>query len=266
MVLGFLGMSRDDERVRHAAEHLFAFQQPNGGFAELGEEKARRDYALASERAHKRGQQPPAESEFIADRIHQFTLSCLTGNVVAALLRMGYEDDPRVWRAVDWLASIQNTDGGWLCPYWKAHVRDKHGCFHGTICAMEAFAEIPQARRTTAVRDAVARGSEFLLMHRLYKADRHGLQPISEKWLALSFPWFYTYNILRGLWVLARLGVRDERMDDALDVLRGKQLPDGAWVLESAPRGRMQVDLEQKGQPSKWVTLLALWTLKELEK
>ena len=33
LVLGFLGLSRADERVRHAAEHLFAFQQPTGGFA-----------------------------------------------------------------------------------------------------------------------------------------------------------------------------------------------------------------------------------------
>jgi len=33
-------------------------------------------------------------------------------------------------------------------------------------------------------------------------------------------------------------------------------------VLESTPYGRMQADLEKKGQPSKWVTLKALWVLK----
>jgi hypothetical protein len=216
MVLGFLGLSRDDDRVRRAVEHVFTFQQPNGGFAESGEEGARREYAYVEARARQRGKQPPSESDFMADHIHQMTLSCLTGNVVAALLRLGYGDDLRVWRALDWLASIQNADGGWLCPYWKAHVRDKHGCFYGTICPMEAFAEIPEDMRTAAVREAAARGAEFLLMHRLYKADHHDSVVVNQGWLTLEFPWFYGYNILRGLWVLARLGQRDERMDDAL--------------------------------------------------
>jgi hypothetical protein len=266
MLLGHLGLTRDDERVRRAVEYVFTFQQPDGGFAERGEEGAKREYAYAVERAQKRGTPPPVESEFIVDCIHQFTLSCLTGNTVAALLRMGYVDDPRVWHAVDWLVSIQNADGGWLCPYWQAHVRDKHGCFYGTICPMEAFAEIPEGRRTPTVHDAAARGAEFLLMHRLYKADHRQGRIIKPEWVTLSFPWFYGYDILRGLWTLTRLSYRDERMDDALAVLRDKRLPDGTWLLENAPQGRMQTDLEKKGQPSKWITLLALWTLKELER
>lgn len=264
MLLGYLGLGRDDERARRAAECIFAFQQPEGGFAELGEEKARREYAYVSERAVRRGKQLPAESDFIPDCIREYTLSCLTGNVVAALLRMGYGDDPRIGRAADWLVRIQNADGGWLCPYWKAHVRDKHGCFYGTICALEAFAEIPTERRTPAAREAAARGAEFLLMHRMYKADHHRGRIIKPEWIVLSFPWFYGYHILRGLWVLARLGVRDPRMDDALAILRDKQQPDGTWILENAPQGRMQADLEEKGQPSRWITLMALWTLKEL--
>lgn len=181
--------------------------------------------------------------------------------MVAALLRLGYGDDPRVWRAVDWLVRVQNADGGWLCPYWKAHIRDAHGCFYGTICPMEALAEIPQAMRTAAVQKAAERGAEFLLMHRLYKADHHDFAVIKPHWLTLAFPWFYGYNILRGLWVLARLGYCDPRMDDALVVLRSKRLPEGAWVLESTPQGRMQANLEQQGRPSKWITLMALWAM-----
>jgi len=81
--------------------------------------------------------------------------------------------------------------------------------------------------------------------------------------LKLAFPWFYGYNILRGLWVLTRLGYRDERMEDALAVLREKKTPEGKWVLESTPYGRMQANLEKKGQPSKWITLKALWVLEK---
>jgi hypothetical protein len=269
MVLGHLGLSREDERVQRSVEHIFRFQQPEGacpehgrgGFAEFGEEGARREYLYKVEKAQERGKQPPEESAFVTDLVHQMTLSCLTGNVVAALLRLGYGDDPRLWQAVDWLVSIQNADGGWLCPYWKAHIRDTHSCFYGTICVLEAFAEIPEGKRPPAVQEATARGAEFLLMHRLYRADHHDLQIINPKWLKLAFPWFYGYNILRGLWVLTRLGYRDERMEDALAVLREKQTPEGKWVLESTPYGRMQANLEKKGQPSKWITLKALWVL-----
>ncbi|HAF71194.1 MAG: Uncharacterized protein XD60_0567 [Acetothermia bacterium 64_32] len=194
------------------------------------------------------------------------TLSCLSGNVVAALLRLGYEDDPRLWRAVGWLLEIQNADGGWLCPYWKAHVRDKHGCFFGTICSLEALAEIPPARRTPALEKAAARGAEFLLRHHLYKADHHGFRTIKAGWLKLGFPWFYRYDILRGLWVLTKLGYQDERMADALALLREKRTPNGKWALEVTPFGRMQASLEPEGRPSKWITLYALWVLRGVHK
>jgi hypothetical protein len=246
-------------------EYIYCFQQPQGGFAELGEEGARREYAYVAQQREARGQKPPEEPAFVADLIHQMTLSCLTGNVTAALLRLGCGDDPRLWRAVDWLVSIQNTDGGWLCPYWKAHVRDAHSCFHGTICALEALAEIPEHQRPPAVQKAAARGTEFLLMHHLYRADHHDFRVINPDWLKLAFPWFYGYSVLRGLWVLARLGCRDERMADALRVLREKQTPDGRWLLESTPQGRMQANLEKKGQPSKWITLKALQVTKQSE-
>jgi hypothetical protein len=261
MLLGHLNLSREDERVQRAVEYIFRFQQPEGGFAEYGEEGARREYDYVVQQREARGKEPPEEGAFVADLVHQMTLSCLTGNVVAALLRLGYDDDPRVWQAVDWLVRIQHGDGGWLCPYWKAHIRDKHSCFHGAICALEALAEVPQGHRTPAMQEAAARGAEFLLMHRLYRSDHHHWRVINPRWLQLSFPWFWGYSVLRGLWVLTRLDVRDERMEDALTVLREKQTGQGKWILESTPYGRMQANLEKKGQPSKWVTLKALEVL-----
>ena len=263
MLLGHLGLTRDDERVRRAAEYVFRFQQPEGGFAEYGEEGARREYGYVSQRRRARGKEPPAEGPFVADLVHQMTLSCLTGNVVAALLRLGYDGDPRLWQAMDWLVRIQHSDGGWLCPSWKAHVRDKHSCLYGAISALEAFAETPEDKRSPQMQQVIARGAEFLLMHRLYRADHHNWDVINRNWLRLAFPWFYGYSILRGLWVLTRLGYHDGRMADALTVLQEKQTPDGRWLLESTPQGQMQANLEKKGQPSKWLTVMALWVLRQ---
>jgi hypothetical protein len=43
-----------------------------------------------------------------------------------------------------------------------------------------------------------------------------------------------------------------------------KQRPDGTWILENTPNGRMQTNIEAKGQPSKWVTLHALQVVKRI--
>jgi hypothetical protein len=258
MLLGELGLSREDERVRRAAESLFRFQEDCGGFAECREEGARREYAHVEARRKARGKEPPEEGAFVADYVHQATLSCLTGNVLAALLRMGFADDPRLARAVDWLLGVQNQDGGWLCPYWKAHVRDRHSCFFGTISPLEALSELPPDRRSPAIERAAGRAAELLLAHRLYKADHHGFRVINPGWLTPSFPFSYTYTTLRGLSVLGRLGIRDERTEDARAVLREKRREDGTWLLEGTPVGRMQTSLEKKGAQSKWITLAAL--------
>jgi hypothetical protein len=187
--------------------------------------------------------------------------------MTAALIRIGYANDPRVEKALEWLVKIQNKDGGWLCPYWKAHVKDKHGCFYGTICPLEAFSEVKRENLTKEMNETIEKGAEFLLMHHMFKADHHGYKVINQSWLKLSFPWFYGYNILRGLDVLTKLGyVSDERLNDAVEILLQKRQSNGTWILESAPIGRMQTNIEAKGKPSKWITLIALRVLKRLSK
>jgi len=90
---------------------------------------------------------------------------------------------------------------------------------------------------------------------------------INQSWPKLGFPWFYGYNILRGLDILTKLGyVKDERLSDAVQILLQKRQKDGTWMLESAPVGRMQTNIEAKGKPSKWITLIALKVLKHLSK
>ena len=265
MLLAELGLTREDERAKRAAESLFRFQSPGGGFAECGEVGARRRCAEVAARRKAKGKEPPDEEAFVADHLHQATLSCLTGNVLAAFLRMGFAKDPRLARAVDWLLEIQNQDGGWLCPYWKAHVHDRHSCFFGTIAPLEALSELPRDRRSPAIEKAADRAAEFLLRHRLYQADHHGFRVIDPRWLTLSFPFSYNYTVLRGLSALGRLGIDDRRMEDARRVLREKRTQDGKWLLEGTPAGRMQTTLEKKGLPSKWITLACLRALGERE-
>jgi hypothetical protein len=77
---------------------------------------------------------------------------------------------------------------------------------------------------------------------------------------------FYVRAKYKGtLWqliILARLDFEDPRTRDAAEFILSKQDPYGRWTLENTYNGRFRVDIEKKGKPSKWVTLLALKALK----
>ncbi|MFW9908184.1 MAG: prenyltransferase/squalene oxidase repeat-containing protein [Candidatus Thorarchaeota archaeon] len=264
MILGMLGLDKSNPNVKKAVEHVFKFQHPEGGFTEYGEEGALREYHHRKERMKKKGREMPPAKDWIQKQVHDSQLTCLTGNMCLALIRLGYSADKRVKRALDWLMRVQNEDGGWLCPYWNAHAKDKHGCFMGTITPLDAFSEIPSQNRTAGMTKSMESGIEFLLMHHLFRSDHHDFRVINESWLTMGFPQFF-YDILRGLSVICKSGYGDDRrIDQALEVLIKKQHR-GTWVLESSPVGRMQTNLEQKNKPSKWITLKALEVIKSVQ-
>jgi hypothetical protein len=77
----------------------------------------------------------------------------------------------------------------------------------------------------------------------------------------------YQTDALEILAVLGKLGalaedVRDERTDEALDLVRSRQDAHGLWKLQTTQNGKFVVDIEAKGRPSHWVTLRALQVLR----
>jgi len=267
MMLAQLGVDKTDKRVQKACEYVLNLQLTEGGFSSYTRKRALQEYEWMRTRTHLKENLQPEPETWAQSLVTEHQYSCLTGNVCASMLRIGYEADPRFKKALNWLVEVQNRDGGWLCPYWKAHIKDTHGCFYGTICPLEAFSEVPQGQRTPEMKQTIEKGAEFLLMHRLYRADHHGYRVINRQWLKFSFPWFYGYHVLRGLLVLTKLGyTEDERLGDAVELLVQKRRPDGTWLLEGAPTGRMQASIEAVGKPSKWITLNALRVVKRLHK
>ena len=213
MTLGQLGVGRTDERIGRACEYVFQFQLEEGGFSSHSPSLASKEYNLLQQK----GKKMSAKQEWVSAKVNEHQYSCLTGNMSAALIRIGFAEDSRVKKALKWLVKIQNKDGGWLCPYWHAHIRDTHGCFYAAVCALEAFSEVTKKEMPTEMKQTIVKGAEFLLKHRLFKADHHDYKVINRSWLTFGFPWFYGYNILRGLDVLTKLGyVADERLEDAI--------------------------------------------------
>ncbi len=114
------------------------------------------------------------------------------------------------------------------------------------------------------MKKTIESGAEYFLTHHIHKRSHH-LERISKPgWLRFGFPLMYNSDTLEVLGILARLGYRDPRMQEATDLVLSKQKADGTWPLEQTFNGRFLVNIEHEGQPSKWVTLNALRTLKAL--
>lgn len=133
----------------------------------------------------------------------------------------------------------------------------------GIVKALKALAEVPVDQRNSEVKRTVERGVEYLLKHHIYKKS-HDLNKIAKPgWLRLGFPLMYQDDILEILEIFTHLGIQDERMQDAIQILLSKQDEQSKWKLENTFNGRFLVNIERKGEPSKWITMNALKVLKK---
>jgi len=247
LILAELGVDPDDPRIKKACEFILSHSQEpeSGGFSY--DQSAKTGFGLSSG-----------------------IIPCLSGNMVYALVKLGYLEDERVKKAIDWIVRVQRTDDGDTAPTDTIYLRyktcwGKHSCHMGVAKAFKALTAIPQEKRSDEVNRKINEFAEYFLKHHLFKKS-HDLQTISRPgWLKLGFPLMYQTDVLELLNIFAELNIRDDRLNEAIDVIKSKQMPDGTWKLESTNNGRMLVSIETKGLSSKWITLKALKTLAKFE-
>ncbi len=239
--LADLGADGSDERVRRGCDYLLAHAQAShGGLS-------------ASANATPAG-----------------AIHCLDGNLIRALIALDFGEDERVQRAAEWLAgAITGEDFDWWFASsvsglgFRCAVNDKLPCAWGAVKSLRALAAAPPALRSPRVERAQAQAAEFLLSYDLSKADYPAWQgKISGEWFRFGFPLSYTSDVLEAALALVEAGYgADPRLRPGLALIRSKRGPDGRWPLKHSLNGKMWADIEQKGQPGKWVTLRALRVL-----
>jgi hypothetical protein len=248
--LAQLGADGSDPRVHRACEYVLEHSRaPYGGFSIDG-----RNTGL----------------------IH-----CLQGNLCAALLDMGMAGDPRLTEALDWLARSVMGEGiapagekdapvhyylsGNCGPGFRCSANDKQPCAWGAVKAALALTKVPADSATPAIQRARDAAAEFLLSRDPAVADYpmgYSQRP-SRSWFQFGYPIAYVTDVLQNLEALALLGyAHDPRLEPALRLVLGKQDALGRWKMEYTYNGKTWADIEEKGKPSKWVTLRALRMLK----
>jgi hypothetical protein len=187
---------------------------------------------------------------------------CINGRAVAIGSYFGVD----VRGIVNRLLTEQMEDGGWNCEQENGSTR---GSFDTTINVLEGLLEFERSMGgAAAVVAARNRGQEYLLKRGLFRRLSTGEVIVPHKgdgdWLQFSFPHGWRYDVLRGLDYLRDAGVApDERIAEAIGIVESKRGADGRWLLEHAHHDRLLVDLgEREGEPSRWITLLALRVLR----
>lgn len=239
--LAELGADPEDARVRRGCAYVL-------------------DHSLAANGAFSYNQKP----------VPSGTVHCLNGNLTAALVRLGWLEDPRVQQALDWQARaitgeqpIQFYRSGTDGPGFSCAVNMGQPCGWGAAKAMRALLAVPAGQRTPVMERAVAAGVDFLLSRDPAVADYPYTERVSSAWFKLGFPLSYWSDVLEVASVLVEAGAgADSRLAGVIDLIARKQGPHGRWKLENSLNGKMWADVEAKGRPSKWVTLRALRLLK----
>jgi hypothetical protein len=169
-----------------------------------------------------------------------------TGYVLALLIRVGYEDDPRVEKGMRWLLSMRQNDGGWTIPilthkfdkdtaykltsqYIKAVEPDRSKPFshNWTDMALRAFAAHATYRMSNEAKAAGA-----LLKSSFFQRDNYTSYRAANYWTRFAFWW---PNLLTALNSLSFLGFTKDDFDikKGLDWFIENQQKDGLWKLES---------------------------------
>jgi hypothetical protein len=183
--------------------------------------------------------------------------TCIASMLVRLTIAHGYEAE-RLGDLVEFLLEQQLADGGWNCA---THTdKGKHGSFHTSIQALEALTAHARAGSAGDVSEPMRRGQEFFLAHRLYQSHRTGEIAVRGSTRFPAFPEWH-FDVLRGLEHFVDADARcDERLADAVEVIRRARRRDGRWPTYSAYPGRQWFQLEPSGA-SRWNTCRALRVL-----
>jgi hypothetical protein len=154
---------------------------------------------------------------------------------------------------VTWFAEHQLADGGWNCEWVEGAAKSS---YHSTLNSLKGLLA---ADGTQQVRKA---GEEYLLQRSLHKRLSTG-EPVAGWATRFAYPFRWHYSVLNAADYFRAASVKDgtapdQRMAEAIELIRSAQEPDGTWLQQWRHPGQVwfEVDAAQ-GEPSKWLTFYA---------
>jgi hypothetical protein len=243
LILAEMGATRT-HMIEKAIEHVFQFQRNNGHF-------------LTKLPKSKRG-----KDSVVKDGC------CFDGNILYYLSHFGYLGDPRTKRLLEFINNYYDKENtGWKCRAYPINPQAVFpiNCYMGAIKILKAFSWIPESKRCFEMNEIIFKETEKILENRVFKYLRNpdGTRKDKAGWKRFGFPLFYQSDLLEVMDTLTRLNIKDDRMQDSINIIHETQQKDGKWLLKDTFNGKMWVDIEKKNKPSRWITLRAMRVLRK---
>ena len=188
--------------------------------------------------------------------------------IVSALLRLGYEHEPAVQKALQYLTGLVR-ENGWPCVVskelgsFRGPGRKADPCPFATLAMLKALAAADSLRDGPAART----GAETLLSLWTQSVSQHPymfFMGTDFRKLKVPFVW---YDLMHVLEVLSRFPwLRDDpRLHAMLETMSAKADAQGRFTLESVWTAWKEWEFGQKKTPSRWLTLTAWRILQRVE-
>ena len=189
------------------------------------------------------------------------------------LIRAGYQDDPRIEKALDWLLAMRQDDGGWIIPLQAIPARQKTPeiwsappvppdrslpfSHLATGMALRGLAVHPEYCTRKEVRTAAE-----LLKARFFRPDKYNDRKAPHYWTKFQFPFWWS-NILTALDSLSLLGFSadDEDVQKGLDWFVSNQGENGLWRTSYEQAKRKELSAKEQ-DAMLWVGLAVCRTIK----
>jgi hypothetical protein len=232
--------------LKKAVDYLLSSQEKDGGIADL---------ALA--------ETAKGRAKMVALHFQGWALS--------ALCRIGYENDERVERGLQFLLEHRQDDGGWAWRGVRTDSAARPSSHLVTGMVLRAFASSAARRASREARRAAE-----LLATRFLQPDRYPDRKAPGFWEVLTEPRFYT-DVLDALDTVTAIGLGKENsgVRTAEAYLRSRQSPDGLWYpgpppnkadgLTAAPPVKSTAKRDPKDtEAAIWLTLRVLVVLRRI--
>lgn len=186
--------------------------------------------------------------------------ACINGFTLASGAWLGEDVTP----IAQWFVDHQMAEGGWNCEWVEGSTR---ASFQSTLNSLVGILEYEKLGLGTAELTAARhRGEEYLLRRKAMYRETTG--EVVAPWVdKIAYPFRSFYNVLSVTDYFRAASLHDgtppdPRLEDAIEELRSQRQPDGTWLQARRHPGRVwfEVDVD-RGEPSKWVTFLALRVL-----
>lgn len=200
-----------------------------------------------------------------------------TGAILSLLIQVGYANDPRTEKCLQWLLSMRQDDGGWAIPMLTRKLngktiyrltseyadpiepdRSQPFSHNWTGMALRAFAHHSTYRAGEAAQTAAQ-----LLVSRFFQKDAYTSYEAASYWVRFEYPYWWN-QLISALETISMIGLTraDEKVAQGLSWLAANQQPGGLWKVTYARENARQTPKMRDQQL--WITLAACRVFKRL--